>query len=84
MKRLDKPTKRGMDNLLNIEKKSLIPFNFPSIGRLSEYLTAITAHYCSHVSGTLSLESFSSYIQLGAVVDSAAKDEGHSGRIKRK
>ena len=42
MKRLDKPTKRAGDNLLNFHKKPDIPLKMFPIGKLSEYLKSKT------------------------------------------
>jgi hypothetical protein len=50
MKRLDKPTKHDGDNLLNIEKKAVVPLNLLQSSQLSEYLKAKLAFYWSRVS----------------------------------
>jgi hypothetical protein len=42
MKRLDKPTKHELDNLLNIEKKPLVPVKLLATNGLSGYLIANT------------------------------------------
>jgi hypothetical protein len=49
MKRLDKPTKHQGGNLLNIEKKTVLSSKLLLNAKLSAYLRAEPAFYCSHV-----------------------------------
>ena len=51
MKRLDKPTKHKRDNLLNFKKKTAVPLNLLSNGKLSECLKGKNVFFWSHVSG---------------------------------
>jgi len=67
MKRLDKPTKQGKDDLPNIERKLVVPFGFLLTGRLFGCLTAKTPFCCSHVSELIKPKSLVSNIRLESI-----------------
>jgi hypothetical protein len=62
MKRLDKPTKYRRGYLLNIKKKTAVPFNFLSNGKLSEYLVGRALIFWSRVFNINMLKSLTNQL----------------------